>query len=76
LRLQAPNRRRRFWSGRTGYRHNVTIPNDPTPIEPEPAPLEPDGPGGPGGPGEPFDAEEAEVLHTLENDLPGQPSYS
>jgi hypothetical protein len=50
----------------------VTIPNDPTPIEPEAAPLEPDVPGGPS---EPFDAEEAEVLHTLEDDIPGQ-SYS
>jgi hypothetical protein len=49
----------------------VTIPNDPTPIEPEPAPLELDGPGEPF---EPFDAEEAEVLHTLEDDIPGQPS--
>jgi hypothetical protein len=31
---------------------------------------------GAGGPSEPFDAEEAEVPHTLEGDIPGQPSSS
>jgi hypothetical protein len=54
----------------------MTLPNDPTPIEPQPVP-EPDVPGGPT---EPIDGagdpEEAEVLHILEDDLPGQPTLS
>jgi hypothetical protein len=51
----------------------MSLPSDPTPIEPEPAPIEPDVPGGPS---EPIDADEAEVLRILEDDLPGQPSLS
>jgi hypothetical protein len=54
----------------------MTLPSDPTPIEPEPAPIQPV----PGGPSEPIDfnpdESEAEVLGILEDDLPGQPSIS
>jgi hypothetical protein len=57
----------------------MSLPSDPTPIEPEPAPIQPDVPGGPSEPidGVPdADADEAEVLRILEDDLPGQPSFS
>jgi hypothetical protein len=51
-----------------GYPGSMTIPGEPTPIEPpEPEPNQPDVPGGPG---EPIDAEEADIQEIIEDDLP------
>jgi hypothetical protein len=47
----------------------MTIPGDPTPIEPpDPEPNQPDVPGEPR---EPIDVKEAEIQKILEDDLPG-----
>jgi hypothetical protein len=49
----------------------MTVPGDPTPIEPpEPEPNQPDVPGGPI---EPIDEDEANVQRILEDDLPATP---
>jgi hypothetical protein len=46
----------------------MTIPGDPTPIEPpEPEPNQPDVPGGPG---EPIDADQTKAEHILGDYLP------